>query len=121
MSEIVCILSQEAALAEIEVNLGHLKKVVLPGDASFLHDVTKAAKQGSKEVEGDGLTMEICAEVSKLMLDQEAKTRQEIEDLGVPPALLREHVQLMLLHSTMARISLSQNMNEGQKPCEPYC
>ncbi len=115
-----CILNQKDALSEIEESLKHLKKVV-PQDAhGFLHDVTKAAKEGIKEVLGDGLTMDTCAEVSALMLMREAQTRAEIEAF-VPVDLLREHVQLMLLHKTMALVSKSEDMNEGEKPCEPYC
>jgi len=116
----VCVLDQETALATIETNLETLFMSASDKGRKTIKEIIKAVKKGIKEVEDSGLTPESCKEVSDLMLVAELDTRTLIEN-QVPPEILRLHVGLMMIHQTMALVSLSQGINEGPKDCEPWC
>lgn len=121
MSE-ACLQSQDEAFKEVTERLANLKNSVTDEVQKAIHHIEQVFDKAILEiVAGDGLTMKTCQRMSELMIATETAAQENIESGVEVHKSINALLGLRLIHQTMSLISKHQGINEGDKPCCPFC
>jgi len=117
-----CIQKLDEAIGEVSERLHLLNNSVTPGVQKALKHIGQVWDKAVLEiVEGEGLQMNTCRRMSELMMATENGAQESIEAGIDVHQSINALVGLKLIHQTMSLISKQQGINEGDKPCCPFC
>lgn len=114
-----CVATQDETIEKVTSRLEGLSLSIHSRDKETLNKITDLWDIGVLEILDEGLTSETCLKMSRLLITSEEKAQRRVLDNGDLQDLYMFE-GLKGIHDNMSLL-VPEGMNEGQKPCKPYC